>query len=149
MLSSGLVNEYYAFNSQYLRGTASIEPRWKRCVSAVDNQLGEASGKLFVDKYFGAEGRENVRRIVQNVLSELEEGIRTADWMSPETKQKALVKLKKIDASKLGFPDNYRDYSSVVITRDDFIGNYTHASQFESSDRKQRSASLSIAANGR
>ncbi len=131
MLTSGLVNEYYAFNSVYLRGAASIEPRWKRCVGAVDNQLGEASGKLFVDKYFGAEGRENVSRIVQNVLSELEEGIRTADWMSPETKQKALVKLKKIDASKLGFPDKYRDYSSVVITRDDLIGNYTHASQFD------------------
>lgn len=138
MLSSGLVNEYYAFNSQYLRGAASIEPRWKRCVSAVDNQLGEASGKLFVDKHFGAAGRENVRRIVQNVLSELEEGIRTADWMSPETKRKALVKLKKVDASKLGFPDKYRDYSSIVITRDDFIANYTHASQFESRRQKAK-----------
>jgi putative endopeptidase len=132
MLSAGLVSEYYGFNSQYLRGTAAIEPRWKRCVSAVDNQLGEASGKLFVDKYFGVEGRENIRRIVQNVLSELEEGIRTADWMSPETKQKALVKLKKINATKLGFPDKYRDYSSVVVERDDLIGNYKRSSQFES-----------------
>ena len=132
MLSSSLVNEYYSFNSQYLRGTASIEPRWKRCVSSVDNQLGEASGKLFVDKYFGAEGKENIRHIVQDVLSELEEGIRTADWMSPETKQKALAKLKKIDTAKLGFPDKYRDYLSVEIKRSDFIGNYVRTSHFES-----------------
>jgi putative endopeptidase len=138
MLSSDLVNEYYSFNSKYLRGTASIEPRWKRCVSAVDNRLGEASGKLFVDKYFGAEGKENIRRIVQNVLHELEEGIRTADWMSPETKQKALVKLNKIDTAKLGFPEKYRDYSSIVIKRDDYVGNYTRASHFESQREKAK-----------
>jgi endothelin-converting enzyme/putative endopeptidase len=101
-------------------------------VSSVDNQLGEASGKLFVDNYFGEEGKENIRHIVQDVLSELEEGIRTADWMSPETKQKALVKLKRIDTAKLGFPDKYRDYSSVEVKRDDFVGNYIRTSHFES-----------------
>ena len=138
MLSSDLVDEYYSFNSKYLRGAASIEPRWKRCVSAVDNHLGEASGKLFVDKYFGAEGKENIRHIVQEVLSQLEEGIRTADWMSPETKQKALVKLNKIDTAKLGFPDKYRDYSSVVIKRDDYVGNYIRASHFESQRQKAK-----------
>ena len=138
MLSSNLVNEYYAFNSQYLRGTASIEPRWKRCVKAVDNQLGEASGKLFVDKYFGTEGKETIRRIVQDVLAEVEQGIRTADWMSPETKQKALVKLKKIDSSKLGFPDKYRDYSGIEVKRDDLTGNYVRASKFESEREKNK-----------
>jgi endothelin-converting enzyme/putative endopeptidase len=132
MLSSSLVNEYYHFNSQYLRGTTAIEPRWKRCVTAVDNQLGEASGKLFVDKYFGAEGKENIRHIVQDVLDQLDAAIRAADWMSPETKQKALVKLKQIRTAKLGFPDKYRDYSSIVIERDDYVGNYTRTSHFES-----------------
>jgi endothelin-converting enzyme/putative endopeptidase len=138
MLSSDMVNEYFGFNSIYLRGTTSIEPRWKRCVSAVDYQLGEASGKLFVDKYFGAQGRETIRRIVQDVMNQLEEGIRTADWMSPETKQKALVKLKKIDTSKLGFPDKFRDYSSIVVKRDDYVGNYVRTSQFESRREKAK-----------
>jgi len=132
MLSSALVNEYYAFNSQYLRGTTAIEPRWKRCINSVDNQLGEASGKLFVDKYFGAEGKQNIRHIVQDVLDQLEAAIRSADWMSPETKQKALVKLKKISTAKLGFPDKYRDYSSIMVKRDDYVGNYTRTSHFES-----------------
>ena len=136
MLSSALVNEYYAFNSQYLRGTTAIEPRWKRCINSLDNQLGEASGKLFVEKYFGAEGKENIRHIVQDVLDQLEAAIRAADWMSPETKQKALVKLKKISTAKLGFPDKYRDYSSVVVERDDYVGNYTRTSLFES-ERQQ------------
>jgi putative endopeptidase len=138
MLSSDLVEEYYSFNSKYLRGTTTIEPRWKRCVSAVDNQLGEASGKLFVDKYFGEEGKENVRHIVRDVLGQLEEGIRNADWMSPETKQKALVKLKKIDTAKLGFPDKFRDYSSIVVKRDDYVGNYTRTSHFESQRQKAK-----------
>ena len=132
MLSSALVNEYYAFNSQYLRGTTAIEPRWKRCINSLDNQLGEASGKLFVDKYFGAEGKQNIRHIVQDVLDQLEAAIRSADWMSPETKQKALVKLKKISTAKLGFPDKYRDYSSIMVKRDDYVGNYTRTSHFES-----------------
>ena len=132
MLSSNFVNEDFRFNSQYLRGTKEIEPRWKRCVRAVDNHLGEASGKLFVDRYFGPEGKQKIRDIVNNVLSQLELSIRQADWMSDETKDRALIKLKKINTAKLGFPDKYRDYSAISIKRDDYAGNYMRASHFES-----------------
>jgi len=132
LLSSEFVNENFRFNSQYLRGTKVLADRWKRCVNLVDNQLGEASGQMFVDKYFGAEGRQKVHTIVNNVIEQLSLSIRSSDWMSEQTKQKALLKLKKIQSSKVGFPDHYRDYSSIEIKRDDFAGNYVRASRFES-----------------
>ncbi len=132
MLSSDFENENYRFNTQYLRGAKVIPARWKRCVNSVDRQLGEASGQMFVDKYFGAEGRQKVREIVNNVMEQLRLSITESDWMSEATKQKALVKLGKINSSKLGFPDRYRDYSSVQIKRDDYAGNYTRSSHFES-----------------
>jgi putative endopeptidase len=138
MLSSDLVNEYDRFNSQYLRGSKTLPDRWKRCVRAVDRQLGEASGQMFVEKYFGAEGRQRVHGIVNNVLEQLALSIRSSDWMSEQTKEKALYKLRKIDTAKLGFPDHYRDYSSIEIKRDDFAGNYMRASHFESKRQRDK-----------
>ena len=131
-LSSDFVNESFRFNEQYLRGTKTLQERWKRCVASVDGQLGEASGKMFVDQYFGAEGRNKVHEIVNNVMEQLSLSITASDWMSEETKQKALLKLRKISTSKLGFPDRYRDYSSIDIKRDDYAGNYFRTSHFES-----------------
>jgi putative endopeptidase len=138
MLSADFVNEYYRFNNQYLRGTKTLPERWKRCVFSVDQQLGEASGQLFVDKYFGAQGRQKVREIVDNVMEQLSLSIAASDWMSDATKQKALLKLKKISTSKLGFPDHYRDYSSIDIKRDDYVGNYLRTSHFESKRQKDK-----------
>ncbi|MEO8505824.1 MAG: M13 family metallopeptidase, partial [Acidobacteriota bacterium] len=132
MLPAAFVDADYRFNSEYMRGTKAIEPRWQRCVRSVDARLGEASGKLFVEKYFGPEGKQKIREIVNNVMAELRQAIETADWMSPETKQKAIVKLGKISTAKLGFPETYRDYSTVVVKRDDFVGNAMRASEFES-----------------
>jgi putative endopeptidase len=132
MLSSDFENENYRFNTQYLRGAKVIPARWKRCVNSVDRQLGEASGQMFVDKYFGAEGKQKVRVIVANVMEQLRLSITESDWMSEQTKQKALAKLGRINSSKLGFPDHYRDYSSLQIKRDDYAGNYTRSSHFES-----------------
>jgi putative endopeptidase len=138
VLSADYENEDYRFNVQYLRGAKVIPARWKRCVRSVDRQLGEASGQMFVDKYFGAEGRQKVRVIVNNVLDQLRLSITESDWMSEATKQKALVKLRKINSSKLGFPDHYRDYSSVPIKRDDYAGNYVRSSHFESKRQKDK-----------
>jgi putative endopeptidase len=104
----------------------------------VDDHLGEASGQMFVEKYFGAEGRQKVHEIVNNVIEQLALSITASDWMSEQTKQKALVKLRKIGTSKLGFPDHYRDYSSIEIKRDDFVGNYVRASHFESKRQKDK-----------
>ncbi len=138
MLSDDFENENYRFNVQYLRGAKVIPARWKRCVRSVDQQLGEASGQMFVDKYFGAEGRQKVREIVANVLEQLRLSIAESDWMSEATKQKALVKLAKINRTKLGFPDHYRDYSSVQIKRDDYAGNYVRSSHFEAKRQKDK-----------
>jgi putative endopeptidase len=138
MLSSDFENEDYRFNTQYLRGAKVIPLRWKRCVRAVDRQMGETSGQMFVDEYFGAEGRQKVRVIVGNIIEQIRLSITESDWMSEETKQKALVKLRKINSSKIGFPDHYRDYSSVEIKRDDYAGNYVRCSHFESKRQKDK-----------
>lgn len=131
-LSSAFVTAHFHFNEEYMRGTKAIQPRWKRCVRSVDQQLGEASGKLFVDKYFGREGKQKIVEIVNNVMAQLEKSIRESDWMSVETKQQAVAKLAKINTHKLGFPDHFRDYSSVKVKRDDYPGNFVRANQFES-----------------
>lgn len=132
LLSADFVNENFRFYNHYLAGTKVLPERWKRCVSLVDQQLGEASGQMFVDKYFGAEGKQKIRQIVNNVMEQVGVSIAASDWMSEVTKQKALLKLRKISTSKLGFPDHYLDYSSVGIERNDLAGNYFHASHFES-----------------
>jgi putative endopeptidase len=131
MLSADFVQQDFNFNQKYMRGTKAMEPRWKRCVRSVDSQLGEASGHIFVDRYFGPEGKQKIREIVDNVMGQLERSIREAEWMSPQTKDKALVKLKKISTAKLGFPEKYRDYSSITIKPDDFAGNYMRTSRFD------------------
>ena len=130
-LSDDFVLESYNFNSAYLRGTKALETRWKRCVREVDDQLGESAGKLYVDAYFGPEGKAKIQKLVANVLDSLGQAIREADWMSDETRKQALVKLAAISTKKLGFPEKYRDYSSVNIKRNDFAGNFVRANTFE------------------
>jgi endothelin-converting enzyme/putative endopeptidase len=130
-LSTPFVDEDFRFNGQYMRGAKVREARWKTCVRNVDRDLGEASGRLFVQKYFGPEGKTKMREIVTNVMAALEESIRTVDWMSDATRQKAIVKLHRIRTTKLGFPEQYRDYSAVRIAPDDFLGNAARASRFE------------------
>ena len=129
-LSDAFVNEDYRFNGAYMRGTKEMEARWKRCVRATDIDLGEALGQLFVERYFGPEGKQKTREIVSNVLLALEQNIKDVDWMSPATKEKAVQKLHKISTSKLGFPEKYRDYSSVEIVRDDYLGNVIRSRAF-------------------
>jgi len=129
-LSDAFVNEDYQFNGAYLRGTKEMEVRWKRCVRAVDVDLGEAAGQLFVERYFGPEGKQKTRELVNNVMLALEQNIKDVDWMSPATKGKAVSKLHKISTQNLGFPEKYRDYSSVKITRDDYLGNTIRSRAF-------------------
>jgi putative endopeptidase len=130
-LSADFVDEDYRFNSAYMRGTKEMEVRWKRCVRATDNDLGEALGKLFVERYFGPEGKQKARELVNNVMLALEQGIKDVDWMTPQTKEKAIFKLHKLSTKKLGFPDKYRDYSSVKIARNDYHGNAMRTNAFE------------------
>jgi len=134
-LSTPFVEEDFRFNSQYLRGTKAREVRWKTCVRQVDRDLGEASGRLFVERYFGPEGKAKMREIVVNVLAALEESIRQVDWMSEPTREKALAKLRKIQTAKLGFPERYRDYSSIAISSSDFLGNVSRSGRFDTARR--------------
>ncbi len=115
---------------QALTGQSEIKPRWKRCVAAVDNELGEALGQRYVDVTFGAEGKERMLKMVNALEKSLSEDIQSLPWMSDETKKQAHVKLGAI-RNKIGYPDKWRDYSSVEIVRGDLLGNFLRANEFE------------------
>jgi endothelin-converting enzyme/putative endopeptidase len=129
-LSSAFVNEDFAFYRKYLRGAQELEPRWKRCVQQTDGVLGEALGQAFVAKVFGPELKASTLDMVHRIESAMELRIQQLDWMGPETKQQALAKLHAI-RNKVGYPDKWRDYSSVKIARGDYLGNVQRTSEFE------------------
>jgi putative endopeptidase len=130
VLPTAFLKENFDFYGKTLTGATEMRPRWKRCVDYTDHQLGEALGKKFVDKTFGAEGKERTLKMVHALEKALGEDIGQLPWMTPATKQAALVKLKAI-TNKIGFPDKYRDYSAVIIKRDDAIGNGFRADEAE------------------
>jgi putative endopeptidase len=129
-LSSKFVEENFEFYREYLRGAKEIVPRWKRCVQYVDYDLGEALGQVYVARVFSPQLKEDTLDMVRRIEDAMGERIRALDWMSPETKRQALAKLAAI-RNKIGYPDKWRDYSSVKIVRDDFAGNVERAHQFE------------------
>ena len=130
-LSSKFVEENFSFYRQYLRGVKEMQPRWKRCVQYVDYDLGEALGQVYVAKVFSPELKQSTLDMVKRIEDAMGQRIRALDWMSPETKQQALTKLAGI-RNKIGYPDKWRDYSSLAIVRDDFAANVERAHQFES-----------------
>jgi putative endopeptidase len=130
LLSAQFVNANFEFYGRILTGAKELRPRWKRCVSYTDSDLGEALGQKFVDLAFGPEGKLRTLKMVQALEKALGDDIRQIAWMTPATKQKALEKLRAI-ANKIGYPDKWRDYSSVRIVRGDALGNDRRATQFE------------------
>jgi len=130
LLPSVFVQENFEFYGRTLTGAAEMRPRWKRCVDFTDNQLGEALGKTYVEKTFGATGKERTLKMVHALEKALGEDIEKLPWMTAATKKGALIKLQAI-TNKIGYPDHWRDYSSVEIQRDDAIGNGFRADQFE------------------
>jgi putative endopeptidase len=130
LLPSSFVQENFSFYGQTLTGAKELRPRWKRCVDFTDSQLGEALGRKFVERTFGAEGKQRTLQMVDALEKALGQDIQTLAWMTPATKQKALEKLKAI-TNKIGYPDKWRDYSSVEIQRDDAVGNGFRADRFE------------------
>ncbi|MBC7916865.1 MAG: M13 family metallopeptidase [Rhodoferax sp.] len=129
-LSTPFVNADFAFFGNTLLGTPKLQPRWKRCVALVDAQLGEAMGQEFVDRAFGPELKARTLKMTEQIEQAMHDELTRLEWMSPATRVKAIEKLKAI-VNKIGYPDQWRDYSSVVVARDDFYGNVERATQFE------------------
>ncbi|MGA9494940.1 MAG: M13 family metallopeptidase [Terriglobales bacterium] len=129
-LTKAFVEGDFNFNGKYMSGQKEMEPRWKRCVRSTDASLGMALGKLYVDRTFGAEGKERTLKMVRGIESAMREGVDQLTWMSDATKKKAYEKLDAI-VNNIGYPDTWRDYSSVVIKSDDYAGNVARAGAFE------------------
>ncbi len=129
-LSSPFVNENFAFFSAYLRGLKEMPARWKRCTRLVDRDLGEALGQVFVAGTFSPQTKTDALRVTNEIESEMGRDIKDLTWMSDATKTQALDKLHAI-VNKIGYPDKWRDYSSVQIAANDFLGNVVRASEFE------------------
>jgi len=130
-LSSAFVMANFDFYNKYLRGLEELPPRWKRCVRGVDADLGEALGQVFVQKTFGPDTKQRALVMTQGIEAAMESEIRQLPWMGDATKQRALEKLHSI-INKIGYPDKWRDYSSIKIGRDDYFGNVERATAFES-----------------
>jgi putative endopeptidase len=129
-LPKAFVDERFAFTGGVLRGVPENEPRWKRGIALLDGSIGESLGKLYAEKYFPPEHKARMQALVRNLLEAYRRDIDTLDWMSAETKVGAQEKLAKI-LPKIGYPDQWRDYSALRISRDDLLGNVVRANEFE------------------
>jgi endothelin-converting enzyme/putative endopeptidase len=129
-LPVAFVNENFNFFGKTLLGAQELQPRWKRCVEDVDNDLGEALGQAYVEKYFSAEAKQQALKMVKEIEAAMQQDIETLPWMSAETKKNALVKLHAV-ANKVGYPDRWRDYGRLEIVRGDEMGNVIRARDFE------------------
>jgi putative endopeptidase len=129
-LSSAFVQENFDFYLKFLRGAKEMQPRWKRCVQFTDRDLGEALGQAYVRKVFPPELKASTLDMVRGIEEAMAQRIGQLDWMSPETKEQAMAKLHGI-RNKIGYPEKWRDYSSVKILRSDFLGNVQRSTEFE------------------
>jgi len=120
----------FAFYGQTVRGQPQQRERWKRGVDAVDDALGEAVGRLYVAKYFPPESKAQMQQLVADLRAALHERIAALDWMTPATRQRAEDKLAAF-TSKIGYPDKWKDYSALVIRRDDLLGNVRRAAEWQ------------------
>ncbi len=130
-LSSAFVQEDFEFYSKHLRGVEQLRPRWKRCVQYVDRDLGEALGQVFVQKTFGPDVKARAVAMTREIQKAMESHLQQLAWMSGDTKKQALLKLHGM-VDKIGYPDQWRDYSSLKIDPADFAGDVARAAVFES-----------------
>ncbi|WP_371287040.1 M13 family metallopeptidase [Mycobacterium sp. PS03-16] len=134
LLTDALVAEDFAFYGRLLSGTEQIRDRWKRAVSVVENLMGDALGKLYVERHFPPNAKARMDELVANLREAYRVSINSLEWMTPETREKALAKLDKF-TPKIGYPARWKDYSQLVIRRDDLYGNYVRGYQV-ASDRE-------------
>ena len=129
-LSSDFVDADFAFFGATLNGIQENKPRWKRGVDLEEDALGEMIGKLYVAQYFPPEAKARMETLVQNLLSAYRESIQSLDWMTEETRKKALEKLATFDP-KIGYPKKWKDYSALVVKPDDLVGNVMRSAAVE------------------
>ncbi len=129
-LSSDFVNQNFEFYGKTLSGQQELQPRWKRVLNVVSGGLGEALGQLYVEEYFPASSKDRMVKLVKNLRSAFGDRIKKLDWMTDETKQKALEKLDAITV-KIGYPDKWKDYSKLSVTPDSYFDNVVASSEFE------------------
>ncbi len=129
-LSKPFEDENFAFFSQTLQGQKEQQPRWKRCTRLTDHALGEAVGQDWVKQNFPPDAKANMEKLVHALEASMAADLKTLPWMSDTTKAQALEKLNAI-TDKIGYPNHWRDYSSIVVKRDDLLGNVNRADWFE------------------
>jgi putative endopeptidase len=125
-----LINEDFNFNGKVLFGAKELQPLWRRCVQSEDRDIGEALGQTYAARYFPPDSKARMLEMVANIKAALKADIEAADWMNPETKKQAEVKLAA-QLNKIGYPDHWRDYSSLEIKPDNHLANVERSAAFE------------------
>ncbi len=121
-LSRPFVEQEFAFYGRFLEGARESKPRWKRCVELTDQLLGEALGQKYTEKYFPPAAKARMQELVANLIAAMRDTVEQLDWMGPDTRKRALEKLSTFNP-KIGYPDRWKDYSSVRVSRDSFRAN--------------------------
>ncbi len=132
-LSQAFVQENFNFYEKTLGGVGELKPRWKQCVESTDQFLGEALGRDYVARYFPPEAKARAQEMVKNILAAMADTINGVDWMTPDTKKKAMEKIGTFNV-KVGYPDKWKDYSHVVITRTSYFDDVMAGAQFVVND---------------
>jgi len=135
-LSQPFVEENFAFNGKFLTGATQMKPRWKRCAELADAQLGDALGAKYVEKYFPPQAKARMQDMVKNILAAMDDTIRELDWMDAATKQKALEK-RSTFVAKLGYPDKFKDYAGVEVSRASAWNNLLATSRWNVADDRR------------
>ncbi len=130
LLPKAFVAENFDFYSRTLTGAQELQPRWKRCTERVDERLGEALGQKYVEKAFGRQAKEKTQQLVGLIEKQMAVDIDSLTWMSGATKEQALAKLKGV-TNKIGYPEKWRDYSSVTVKEGDLVGDDQRAREYE------------------
>jgi predicted metalloendopeptidase len=132
-LPHAFVEADFNFSGKVIAGQKEMRPRWKRGVAEVEGALGEAVGKLYVEKHFTPQAKARMDALVKNLIAAYKEGINELEWMSPETKAQAQDKLSKFTV-KIGYPDRWRDYSALQVNPTDLVGNVKRSRKFNSAE---------------
>ncbi|HZQ44275.1 MAG TPA: M13 family metallopeptidase [Acidobacteriaceae bacterium] len=129
-LPDNIDDENFNFYGRTLSGQPQQRPRWKRCSTGVDHALGEALGQVYVSEYFAGDSKEKTLQMVHDIEAAMNQDLDNITWMSPETREKAKAKLHAV-ADKIGYPEKWRDYSKLEVSRTDALGNLERANAFE------------------